>query len=431
MGITVMVFKGKKTNKLVFFIVVLLLFVTSACQTNAPEPAVPSPTPMPVLTPEPLPEPTPEAEPTPEPTPEPSPDREVIEARRVEYSVSVNGISSVLIAFEINDEVYLDIFELASILTGTEKQFFPSSGLRNRTLHLTSESPYHPDVLSYSSVDTDVVTVTPGDVYVFLDGGELLITTFIIAGDIYIDFYEISEALYLIIDRDATEKTINIYTNQIVADRIIWDSRIDPSRPMIALTFDDGPGGFTEELLDILERYNVIATFYVIGRQIDRFSDTVLRAHNMGCEIANHTWSHSSLEQASRDNIRTQLQETSVAIENLIGAPPLHMRPPFGRINSDVEDITRELGLPIIFWSIDPSDYLSGRSPERIYNEVMDNVQDRDIILLHDIHERTIEAARSIIPSLINRGFQFVTVSELMHFSGITLQPGESYQHAR
>jgi len=421
----------QKIVKVVYLIVVSTLFVTSACRFDVPEPESPSPAQVPVLTPEPLPAPIPEVEPEPEPTPDPTPDMEILEARRVEYSVTVNGMSSFLIAFEINDEIYLDIFELASVLSGTEKQFFPSSGVRNRTLHLTSDSPYYPDALSYSSVNTDVVIVTPGDMYVFLDGGEVFITTFIIAGDIYVDFYGISEALDLKIDRNAEEKTINIYTSQTVADRIAWNSRIDPSRPMIALTFDDGPGGLTDEVLDILERYNVIATFYVIGRQVDRFSETVLRAHNMGCEIANHTWSHSSLDQASRDTIRAQLQDTSAAIENLIGAPPLHMRPPFGRISTDVEDITRELGLPIIFWSIDPSDYLSGRSPERIYNEIMDNVQDRDIILLHDIHERTIEATRSLIPSLINRGFQFVTVSELMHFSGITLRPGESYQHGR
>jgi len=429
--------KGRIFVQLVLLFVVLALFVTSACQTNAPDPVDPSPIPAPVsapaLTPEPLPEPVPlsESELYHEPDTELSPDREILEARRAEYNVTINGVSYAFIAFEIKNKVYLDIFELASILSGTEKQFCPSSGLRNRTLHLTSESPYYPDAPSYSPVDTDVVIVTPGDIFVFLDGSEVSMTTFIIAGDIYVDFNEISEVFDLKIDQDATAKTINIYTSQTIEEKIMWDSRIDPSRPMIALTYDDGPGGLTDEVLDILEQYDVIATFFVIGRQVERFRETVLRASNMGCEIANHTWSHSSLEQLSSDRIRTQLLETSTAIENVTGAPPLHMRPPYGRINTDVEDVTRELGLPIVFWSVDPSDYLSGRSPERIYNEVMDNVQDRDIILLHDIHERTIEATKSLIPSLINRGFQFVTVSELMQYSGISLQSGESYKHGR
>ena len=427
--------KGQKLVKLIFFFVVLALFLASACQMNVPNAVAPSPTltplPTPVLTPEPLPEPAPEIEPVSETAFEPAPEREILEARRTGYNVSVNGISSFLITFEINNDVYLDIFELASVLSGTEKQFYPSIGVQNRILHLTSESPYYPDALSYSPVDTDIVIVTPGDMYVFLDGSEASITTFIIAGDVYIDFNEISKALDLKIDRDAAEKTINIYTSQTVAAQIAWNSRIDPSRPMIALTFDDGPGGLTDEILDILEQHDVIATFFVIGRQVERYSETVLRAYNMGCEIANHTWSHSSLEQLSSDSIRTQLQETNAAVENVTGTSPLYMRPPYGRMNTDVEDVTRELGLPIIFWSVDPSDYLSGRSPERIYTEIMDNVQDRDIILLHDIHARTIEAAKSLIPSLISRGFQFVTVSELMHFSGVTLQPGESYKHGR
>jgi len=217
--------------------------------------------------------------------------------------------------------------------------------------------------------------------------------------------------------------------NDAEVDNIM--SRIDPSRPMIALTFDDGPGNLTNQVLDILEQHGVVATFFVIGRQIESHSETVLRAYNMGSEIANHTWSHRSLEQISADSIRSQLQDTSDAIESVIGVPPLHMRPPYGRINSDVESVTKELGLPIIFWAVDPSDYLRGRTPERVYDEVMENVRDRDIILLHDIHERTIEATRRLIPSLISQGYQFVTVSELMHFSDITLVPGESYKHGR
>ena len=208
-------------------------------------------------------------------------------------------------------------------------------------------------------------------------------------------------------------------------------SRIDPSLPMIALTFDDGPGGLTDKVLDLLELHGVVATFYVIGNQVERNRETVLRAFNLGCEIANHTWSHSSLDQISADGIRSQLMNTNTAIESITGSPPLHMRPPFGRINSEVKNVTRELGLPIILWSIDPSDYLQGRTSEAIYELIMEDVKDKDIILLHDIHERTIRATEWLIPSLIERGFQFVTVSELMHFSDITLDPGDSYRHAR
>jgi len=199
---------------------------------------------------------------------------------------------------------------------------------------------------------------------------------------------------------------------------------------MVALTFDDGPGELTNEVLDILEEHSVVATFFVIGRKVEDNSDTILRAYEMGCEIGNHSWSHPSLDRISSGSIHTQLLDTGTAVEAVTGVSPAIMRPTFGRINTKVIDTSRELGLAIIFWSIDPSDYLN-RSPESIYDHIMDNVEDKDIILLHDIHERSIEATKLLIPSLIESGFQLVTVSELMELSGITLEPGEKYRHAR
>jgi len=199
---------------------------------------------------------------------------------------------------------------------------------------------------------------------------------------------------------------------------------------MVALTFDDGPCDLTSQLLDILQEHYVVATFYIQGRRVEGYSDTVVRAFDMGCEIANHSWSHPSLDRISRDSIRSQLQKTNDAIEAVTGVRPSSVRPTFGRTNSDLQNVARELGLPLVFWSIDPSDYLN-RTPEGIYNHIIDAVQDGDIILLHDVYERSIEAAAMLIPSLIESGFQLVTVTELLQFSGIKPEPGASYRHGR
>jgi len=199
---------------------------------------------------------------------------------------------------------------------------------------------------------------------------------------------------------------------------------------MVALTFDDGPGDLTDQILDILEQNNAVATFYVIGRHVETHSDTILRAHDMGCEIANHSWSHPSLDRLSSDRIRTQLQNTSDAIESLTGVPPSSMRPPFGNINSNVRNTSGELGLAVVLWSIDPSDYLP-QSVDEIYKHIMDRVEDGDIILLHDVHQRTVETTKRLIPALKRRGFQLVTVSELMHYSDITPESGQTYKHAK
>jgi len=205
---------------------------------------------------------------------------------------------------------------------------------------------------------------------------------------------------------------------------------IDPSLPMIALTFDDGPSKNTSLILDVLEEYDAVATFYVVGNLIKDHSDTVLRAYEMGCEIANHTWTHRRLTSESSDGIRSQLNDTSDAIEKVTGVRPTHMRPPWGESNSNVLNVSRELGLSVVLWSLDPSDYLP-ISPESIYNKIIKEVQDKDIILLHDIHERTLAAIKLILPSLVEKGYQFVTVSELMEFSDIELEPGKTYKQGR
>lgn len=212
-----------------------------------------------------------------------------------------------------------------------------------------------------------------------------------------------------------------------LADR---KSRIDPTLPMVALTFDDGPGRFTNQVLDILEQHDVVATFYVIGEQVGRYKDTVLRAFEMGSEIANHTWSHRALNRISAESIYQQLKDTSDIIESVTGALPTSMRPPWGLSNANVLRISKDLNMSVLFWSLDSSDYLN-RSPDRIYDSIMEEVKDKDIILLHDTYERTLETIERLIPDLIDRGFQLVTVSELMYFSDIELEPGKSYSHGR
>ena len=208
------------------------------------------------------------------------------------------------------------------------------------------------------------------------------------------------------------------------------ERRIDPNLPMVALTFDDGPVNRTNQILDILEEHNVVATFYVLGMQIENHSDTLLRAHNLGSEIANHSWSHKSFDRISDDDIRAQLHDTNAAVEAITGVAPANMRAPYGRVNDNVRNISEELGLPIVLWSVDPSDFLD-RSPESIYYDIMSEVRDRDIILLHDIHARSVYTTRLLIPSLIESGFQLVTVSELMYYSNITPEPGAVYRNGR
>jgi len=203
-------------------------------------------------------------------------------------------------------------------------------------------------------------------------------------------------------------------------------TNLDPNRPMVALTYDDGPSAFTIPILDTLQQHGAVATFYVTGNRVHSHRDTVLRAFNDGNEIASHAWSHRDLTGLSAANIRTELANTNTAIEAVTGRPPTNMRPPYGHHNSRVRSVAAELGLPIILWSVDPADWRT-QNATTIHNFVMANVNDRDIILLHDMTSHTAAATRLLVPALISSGYQLVTVSELMFYSNITPVPGQVY----
>ncbi|MCL2409861.1 MAG: polysaccharide deacetylase family protein [Oscillospiraceae bacterium] len=202
-------------------------------------------------------------------------------------------------------------------------------------------------------------------------------------------------------------------------------------RGMIVLTFDDGPSQYTDYILDLLERYNARATFFVLGYRLERRRDTVLRAVNIGSEVAGHTWSHRRLSALCNQGIAEAIQNTSAAIEEITGVRHSFFRPPYGLVNRNVAEVSAELGYTIINWTLDTMDW-KYRDADTIYNTIMRQVRDGSIILMHDIHPTTMAAMERVIPSLIARGYQLVTVSELMyHLYGGELEPGLVYGSPR
>ncbi|MCL2015326.1 MAG: polysaccharide deacetylase family protein [Defluviitaleaceae bacterium] len=233
---------------------------------------------------------------------------------------------------------------------------------------------------------------------------------------------------------DITEVTIpyekiyfalHINTGIIVVPPIIG---IDASLPMVAITFDDGPSIYTAQILDILERYEVPATFFVVGNRVNAYRDTVRRAAYLGSDILGHSWDHSDLTRLSADAVRRQLQDTAAIIESVTGVYPHSFRPTYGRINNTILEVARELDFYMFNWSIDPEDW-KYRNAEIIYNSVMATVSHADIILLHDLYASTVAAVELLVPELLAQGFQLVTVSELMYYSGVELEPGRLVRH--
>ena len=198
-------------------------------------------------------------------------------------------------------------------------------------------------------------------------------------------------------------------------------------RPMIALTFDDGPGWHTNRILDVLERYGGRATFFVLGYFVEEWQDTIRRTINLGSEVANHTWNHPELINVSNQRIRTELQRTSAIIEQVTGSPgPRFFRPPFGLADDRVAGISAELGYAIITWTLDTRDW-EVRNADAVYNIIMDRAEEGSVILMHDTHITTAAAMERVIPALIARGYRLVTVSELLHSVYGELEPGKVY----
>jgi len=202
---------------------------------------------------------------------------------------------------------------------------------------------------------------------------------------------------------------------------------IDPSKPMVALTFDDGPDVQVDGvLMDELEKVNGRATFFVVGQRVEKFPEDIKNTVERGHEIGNHSYDHDiHLSSKGQDYIRNEFDKTDDAVEKAAGVRPALVRLPGGNISNDVKAVVKK---PLIFWSIDTEDWRS-RDAEKTQNSILSQVKDGDIVLMHALYLSTAQACKTVIPELHARGYQLVTVSELIHFRGQDVQGGNGVQY--
>lgn len=196
---------------------------------------------------------------------------------------------------------------------------------------------------------------------------------------------------------------------------------------LIALTFDDGPGRYTSQLLDGLKERNVPATFFVLGSNAKSYPDLLKRMVKEGHQLASHTYSHAQLTTLSSSGIKSEINNTRNLLAAAGGDQTYYIRPPYGSYNSTVKSCA---GAPLILWSVDPEDW-KYRNTTTVTNNIMNAVQDGDIILLHDIYSTSVNAALNVIDKLKAKGYEFVTVSELLRRRGITPENGGVYYRAK
>lgn len=226
------------------------------------------------------------------------------------------------------------------------------------------------------------------------------------------------------------------FQNAEQIDEAIEQMYIDPNKPMVALTFDDGPvPGVTDRILDLLEKYHARATFFVVGSRLNKPEAVKLvkRAITLGCEIGNHTWDHAILPGLSVNELRYEIVSTNRIVEKNTGYVIRSLRPPGGSTGSDVSRIAKEQNMVVALWA--QSGNVHEQDPEKIAENVRKQIvngkelQDGDIILLHDTKDRMIPAVEIILPQLIQKGYQFVTVSELINLSENGFVVGKTYRN--
>lgn len=189
---------------------------------------------------------------------------------------------------------------------------------------------------------------------------------------------------------------------------------------LIALTFDDGPNfETTMPMLDILQKYNVVGSFFVCGKHINNDTKGIIkRAYQMGCEIDNHSYTHGNMTELSPIEISNEVEKTSKLIKDTIGVNPKFFRPPYIAINQTMFDA---INLPFIE-GYGCTDWDNNISVEERVSTILKNAKDGNIILLHDLfgNYKTVQTIDIVIPKLLDLNFKFVTVSQLFELKGIT-----------
>ncbi len=199
-------------------------------------------------------------------------------------------------------------------------------------------------------------------------------------------------------------------------------------KPMLAITFDDGPlEGYTEALVDLFMEYDSRATFFNVGYKIDNYPDSIKYAYSKGFQIGNHTLDHVFLDQVSAEEAKRQIVENEAKLRKLGIEGVIMLRPPYGAYNDTVAALVET---PMIGWSVDSRDWET-KNAYKTREQILADVRDGYIVLCHEIYQSTVEAMQYVVPELINKGYQLVTVDELFFAKGLQPENGKYYRMAK
>ena len=193
----------------------------------------------------------------------------------------------------------------------------------------------------------------------------------------------------------------------------------------VALTFDDGPSSkYNAQFLDVLARNKAHATFFMVGTMMNNCQKCVLDTYNSGNEVGSHTYNHMNIKKNNALDVNDNLKQVDDLFYKITNDHIKYVRPPYGSYSKEnLENVNN----PLILWNIDTEDW-SHHDVDYIVNEVLENVQDGSIILMHELYETSLQALEVLLPRLYAEGYQVVSVSELANMKGKTLESGHAYR---
>lgn len=245
------------------------------------------------------------------------------------------------------------------------------------------------------------------------------------------DVYYTRVRSYMVVDDKTIYSEWSDTRQATIYDRDINIGKVDPTKPMIAFSFDDGPAydyngsNSTKRILDVLEKYNARATFFMVGERVNDETKHLLdKEIQLGCELGNHTYSHNHYgSQVTASDI----SKASKQIEKISGKAPTMFRCPGGSITPAIRKECKKEGMPLAYWSVDTEDWRS-KDAGKVYKNITKYAYDGSIVLMHDIYPSTADAVEKVVPELIAKGYQIVTVSELIAAkTGDNPKPGNQY----
>lgn len=355
------------------------------------------------------------------------------------YAYLSNGEKYNYTIYDIEGSKLFQAEDLAVILNGTSAGF--DIAFYNDTYIISKNKNF--TGISAKSPATDSVVPAYGikNVSFVSDGVSDIIESYNIDGCKYFMLKDISKPLGIAIEWNKDNfcyKITDLDDNSDITELSMMSSKqldeiekrkkrqfyVDPNKPMLALTFDDGPKiGNTERIVAALEKTNSRATFFVVGQMVEKHPELVKLAYDAGCQIGNHTYSHENLVKLSSDEVKTQVNNVSNRVYEITGEYTMVGRPPYGSINDNVRN---NFSIPWYNWNIDTLDW-KHKDAEYVKKYVLDHAKDGSVILMHDLHKTTADAMESAIPELVKRGYQLVTMDELVKYKyngDVTKVPG-------